>query len=235
MRQIIIDTETTGLSFQEGDRVIEIGCVEMINRRLTGNHYHQYINPEREVSEEALKVHGITDEFLHDQPKFNEISKAFYQFVEGAELIAHNAPFDISFLEFELSLSNPDWKKLSEVCEVFDTLILARKLHPGQRNSLDALTKRYRIDNFNRELHGALLDAEILAQVFLAMTGGQSGLFDELNNQVTTQQSKKKLERVVRTQGDLPIIKASDEELIHHEQFLELIKKSADGKCLWEM
>ena len=233
MRQILLDTETTGLSFQQGDRIVEIGCVEMVNRRLTGNRYHQYINPERAVGEEAVQVHGLTNEFLNDQPTFHEIAEDFYQFVEGAELIAHNAPFDINFLEFELGLSNPDWKKLSEACEIFDTLILARKLHPGQRNSLDALTKRYKIDNFNRELHGALLDAEILAQVYLVMTGGQSGLFDEVNDQSITSQSHKKTKRTLRTQGALPVIKSTDEEILQHEKFLELIKQAADGKCLW--
>lgn len=191
MRQIILDTETTGIGPEQGHRVIEIGCIELIDRKLTGNHFHVYLNPQREVDEGAFRVHGISTEFLQDKPLFQDIVTEFLQFVEGSELIIHNAPFDVGFLNSELN--HLKWNKtLEDYCQILDTLVLAREKHPGQRNSLDALCKRYEIDHFNRELHGALLDAEILAYVYLAMTGGQSSLFTEVESSLNHSKIKPK-------------------------------------------
>lgn len=175
-RQVVLDTETTGLSTADDHRIIEIGCVEVINRRITGETFHQYINPEREIDAGALEVHGISSEFLADKPKFAEISDDFMRFIDGAELIIHNAAFDVGFLDHELAKINTESRRIIDVSAVLDTLKLARDKHPGQKNNLDALCKRYDIDNSNRELHGALLDSEILADVYLAMTGGQVSL-----------------------------------------------------------
>ena len=172
MRQIVLDTETTGLDPRQGHRVIEIGALELIDRQLTGRQYHVYLNPERDIEQGALEVHGITEEFLRDKPLFAEIVDDFLEFADGAELVIHNAPFDIGFIDNELSLVNHQHASIKEVATLLDTLELARDLHPGQRNNLDALCKRYEVDNSSRTLHGALLDAEILADVFLAMTGG---------------------------------------------------------------
>ena len=174
MRQIVLDTETTGLEVSQGHRIIEIGCVALVNRRLTGNHYHQYINPDREVDQGAIEVHGITNEFLQDKPRFDSIARDFFDYVAGAELVIHNAPFDVGFLDAELQRLNADYPPLSSHCRVVDTLVMARGKHPGQRNNLDALCTRYGVDNSQRDLHGALLDAEILADVYLLMTGGQT-------------------------------------------------------------
>jgi DNA polymerase-3 subunit epsilon len=176
MRQIVLDTETTGLEISQGHRIIEIGCIELINRRVTGNHWHYYFNPEREVDAGAFEVHGISNEFLQDKPGFAELAGDFYRYVEGAELVIHNAAFDLGFLNHELSLLDAPPTPLEECCSVLDTLLLARQKHPGQKNNLDALCKRYGIDNTQRSLHGALLDARILADVYLAMTGGQTSL-----------------------------------------------------------
>src|SRR5690606_38197574 len=173
MRQIVLDTETTGLEPEQGHRIIEIGCVEIVNRRLTGNHYHQYLQPDREIDAGAVEVHGITAEFLADKPRFTDVMHDFLAFVGGAELIIHNAPFDVGFINHELRLVDVNHASLDTFCSVVDTLQMARRLHPGQKNSLDALCKRYGIDNSQRSLHGALLDAEILADVYLTMTGGQ--------------------------------------------------------------
>jgi DNA polymerase-3 subunit epsilon len=223
MRQIVLDTETTGLNFQEGHRVIEIGCVEMINRRLTGRTFHYYINPEREVEQEALQIHGIDNDFLHDKPFFADIAQEFCDFIDGAELIAHNAPFDVGFLDHELKLTKLNLGKIHNYCGVFDTLVLARQLHPGQRNSLDALTKRYNITHFNRSLHGALLDAEILAQVYLAMTGGQTTLFGEEVQSTNTCIDTFAANTSTQTNQPLIIIKADDKELIAHQEMLQLL------------
>ena len=174
MRQIVLDTETTGLDPAQGHRVIEIGCIEIENRRLTGRHFHCYLNPDREIDEGAVQVHGITSSFLADKPRFRKVAADFLQFVSEAELIIHNAPFDIGFLNCELKLAGGQYGRLEDYCSVVDTLTMARKKHPGQRNSLDALCKRYEVDNSQRDLHGALLDAEILADVYLLMTGGQT-------------------------------------------------------------
>ena len=176
MRQIVLDTETTGLEVSQGHRIIEIGCIELMNRRVTGNHWHYYINPERTVDSGAFEVHGISNEFLQDKPRFAELAEEFCSYVSGAELVIHNAPFDVGFLDNELVLLESLFAPIAENCSVLDTLLLARQKHPGQKNNLDALCRRYGIDNSNRSLHGALLDARILADVYLAMTGGQTSL-----------------------------------------------------------
>ncbi|HAU3620293.1 TPA: DNA polymerase III subunit epsilon [Legionella pneumophila] len=231
MRQVILDTETTGIGPEQGHRVIEIGCIELIDRKLTGKHFHIYLNPQREVDEGAFRVHGISTEFLQDKPLFQDIVTEFIQFVEGSELIIHNAPFDVGFLNSELK--HVKWNKtLEDYCRILDTLILAREKHPGQRNSLDALCKRYEIDHFNRELHGALLDAEILAYVYLAMTGGQSSLFTEVESSLS--QSKIKTQEIKSLSLKKPVImKANEEELMQHQSFVEFISKKS-GINHWE-
>ncbi|MFC3095826.1 DNA polymerase III subunit epsilon [Alteromonas sediminis] len=233
MRQIVLDTETTGINPKEGHRIIEIGCVELVNRRLTGNHFHVYINPQREVEQEAIEVHGITNEFLRDKPVFEHVVAEFVSFIRGAELVIHNAPFDVGFMdhEFSMSIAGKD-TVTADICSVLDTLVLARKMHPGQKNNLDALCKRYGIDNGHRELHGALLDAEILADVYLAMTGGQTKL--NLSSSSASQQQGDGTEIVRLSPRDKPlkIIRASADELQEHEKRLDIVEK-AGGKCLW--
>lgn len=230
MRQVVLDTETTGISPEEGHRIIEIGCVELSDRRLTGRHFHTYLNPARAVDEGAFRVHGISTEFLQDKPLFAEKAQEFWDFIEGAELIIHNAPFDVGFLRAELKAIS--WgMSLEESCTVFDTLVYARQAHPGQRNSLDALCKRYDIDNSNRQLHGALLDAEILAKVYLAMTGGQGSLlFDE---PVSIPQAATMLPQPPASlQSNTPVLLANAHELEAHHAFVKfLIAKS--GKDYW--
>lgn len=230
MRQIVLDTETTGIGAETGHRIIEIGCVEMIERRLTGRHFHVYLNPERPVDEGAFKVHGISDGFLKDKPLFFSVVDEFLQFIHDSELIIHNAPFDVGFLEAELK--RLQWKKkLADYCTVLDTLEFARKKHPGQRNSLDALCKRYDVDNANRQLHGALLDAEILARVYLAMTGGQKSLFQSDANTSQSFAPKEPTQHVT-LMANTNVIQASSEELEAHQEFVAfLIKKS--GVELW--
>ncbi|MFZ1343202.1 DNA polymerase III subunit epsilon [Thiothrix eikelboomii] len=232
-RQVILDTETTGLDPKEGHRIIEIGCVEMLSRRLTGNNFHFYLQPDREIDAEAIEVHGITNEFLADKPRFNQIAPELIRYLQGAELIIHNAPFDLGFLNHELSLLTEAYKTITEYCTVADTLVMARQLFPGQRNSLDALCKRYNIDNGHRSLHGALLDAEILADVYLAMTGGQVSLQlgGESDEQRGTAQQAGLIRRV-QAGTRLPVIRASEADLSAHIERLEAIKKSA-GRCLW--
>ena len=228
MRQVVLDTETTGLDPQQGHRIIEIGAVELIDRRLTGNHFHQYLNPERDIEDGALEVHGISREFLHDKPLFADIAPEFLAFIEGAELLIHNAPFDIGFLDMELSLLNSPLR-IESHARVLDTLELARDLHPGQRNSLDALCKRYEVDNSSRKLHGALLDAEILADVYLTMTGGQSDLV--LSFEASTQEAAGEAFEV----SDLPpiqILLPTEEEEALHEARLQSIREKS-GHCLW--
>ncbi|MBI3140915.1 MAG: DNA polymerase III subunit epsilon [Rhodocyclales bacterium] len=228
MRHVVLDTETTGLEFRLGDRVIEIGCVELADRKLTGQRFHRYINPEREVEAGALAVHGLSTEFLLDKPKFAETVEPFLEFVRGAELIIHNAAFDVGFLNHELALLG--LPPLDQVCAgVVDTLKLAKELHPGRRNSLDALCERYTIDNSGRTLHGALLDAELLAEVYLAMTRGQESLIIELD-----------AEPAVAADGlhsderlPLRVLRASAEELAEHERVLAEIAKESKGNCLW--
>lgn len=221
-RQIVLDTETTGISPDE-HRIIEIGCVEVLDRKITGEHYHIYINPEREVEEQAFKVHGISDEFLADKPKFIDVVDEFMAFINDSELIIHNAPFDVGFIDMELKKAG--WKKaINKYCAIVDTLVMAKKKHPGQRNSLDALCKRYDIDNTNRQLHGALLDAEILASVYLAMTGGQTTFFDHFASEPPgeTISSNQVHDKVSMTDGI--VIKASDIELAAHEEFMSMLE-----------
>ncbi len=222
-RQIVLDTETTGLNPKEGHRIIEIGCVELVNRRLTKNHFHVYINPEREVEEEALAVHGISNEFLLEKPKFAEIVEDFIGFIQGAELIIHNAPFDVGFMNHELALLDNESRRIETLCTVFDTLVFARKKHPGARNSLDALCKRYGIDNSHRDLHGALLDAEILADVYLLMTGGQASLLEE--DEVFESAGSEQIVRLPEQRPALKIVRCSEEELMRHKNYLAQLKK----------
>lgn len=234
-RQIILDTETTGLEPAAGHRIIEIGCVELIDRKLSGQSFHVYINPEREIDEGAVEVHGLSAEFLADKPRFTDIADDFLSFVEGAELIIHNAPFDVGFINHELRLLSSDSILIGERCSIVDTLVMARKKHPGQRNSLDALCKRYSIDNSQRTLHGALLDAEILAEVYLAMTGGQIALLLE------QEEDPRKLEHLPQAslalQGErppLPVITPTTAELAAHLARLEDIDKASAGQCRWK-
>ncbi len=233
MRQIVLDTETTGLSTADGHRIIEIGCVEMVNRKLTNKHFHHYICPERDVDEGALEVHGITNEFLMDKPKFAEIVNEFIEFVNDAELIIHNAPFDIGFLDYELSLLESSQETMEQHCKVLDTLILAREMHPGQKNNLDALCKRYDVNNSQRELHGALLDAEILADVYLLMTGGQADLL--FSNEEQTQQNQKVIsKRKTKQRPPLIVVQPHEDELAMHFEQLEKLDQILGGECLWK-
>lgn len=235
MRQIVLDTETTGLEVSQGHRIIEIGCVELDNRRLTGNHYHVYINPEREVDQGAIEVHGITNEFLTDKPLFAQVAADFVEFIQGAELVIHNAPFDVGFLNSELQRLEQDYPKVDESCRVIDTLVMARGKHPGQRNNLDALCQRYDVDNSQRDLHGALLDAEILADVYLAMTGGQTSLTlsDSEASEAAGQGSAERIIRLSPDRVSLPVIPANAQELEQHRQQLDAIADSSGGKVLW--
>lgn len=229
-RQVVLDTETTGINPREGHKIIEIGCVEMINRRLTQNRFHVYLNPDREIDAGAIEVHGITNEFLQDKSRFADVVNDFIAFVEGAELIIHNAPFDVGFLNHELSLLGNDNRRIEAISTVFDTLAYARKKHPGARNSLDALCKRYGIDNSHRELHGALLDAEILADVYLLMTGGQASLLDE--EETNGDAVQQVIVRLSANRPALKIIVCNDDEDAAHQKRLEKIAK-ASGDCLW--
>lgn len=233
MRQVVLDTETTGLEPQLGHRIIEIGCVELVNRKLTGRHYHQYINPEREVDQGAIEVHGITNEFLADKPRFKAIVGEFWDFIRGAELVIHNAAFDIGFMNHEFA--RLDMAPVTTECSVLDTLALARQKHPGQKNNLDALCKRYGVDNSHRDLHGALLDAEILADVYLLMTGGQTALELGSEAQTTAQQSSApvSLGVISRDRRPLRVIYAAAEELEAHQNKLRSIDKASGGNCLW--
>jgi len=234
MRQIVLDTETTGLEPADGHRVIEIGCVELVRRRLTGNNFHQYLNPDRPIDSAAVEVHGITQEFLADKPRFSDVAKDFLDYVSGAELIIHNAAFDAGFLDHELKLMHADSAPIAELCMVTDTLALAKRLHPGQRNGLDALCKRYGIDNSHRELHGALLDAEILADVYLAMTGGQTSLLlDSGIEETLTGDMGSVIRRVPPDRPALRVIAATDEELRRHRSQLQTIDRMSGGRCGW--
>ena len=233
MRQIVLDTETTGLETSQDHRIIEIGCVEVVNRKLTGRHYHQYINPQRAVDAGAFEVHGIGDEFLADKPLFSQIVDEFMAFVEGAELVIHNAPFDVGFINHELSKLNPAPSAIDSLCKITDTLVMARQKHPGQRNSLDALCKRYFVDNSQRDLHGALLDAEILADVYLAMTGGQVALMmgDSQSEQGGDGRSGG-IRRLDSNRAALPLVRPSDEELAAHNAYLDQLEQGS-ASCLW--
>jgi DNA polymerase III subunit epsilon len=236
MRQIVLDTETTGLEPEQGHRIIEIGCVELENRRATGRHFHHYIQPDREVDEGALAVHGISNEFLADKPRFEEVADEFIEFVRGSELVIHNAPFDIGFLDAELVRLDGRHPPMRELCSVTDSLVLARQMHPGQRNSLDALCKRYGINNEHRELHGALLDARILADVYLVMTGGQTSLSLAGHDVEGDGDASGKAEGIRRLSAERPrlrVIRAADDELARHEATLEAIAAANGGQRLW--
>ncbi len=247
MRQIILDTETTGLSTKQGHRIIEIGCIEMVNRRLTGREFHRFLNPDRDIDEGAEAVHGISRAQLETEPRFPEIVDEFLEFVMDAELVIHNADFDVGFLDHELKLMKHAKPQITNHCTVLDTLTLAREIHPGQRNSLDALCKRYEVDASKRDVHGALIDSELLARVYLAMTGGQSSLMlDEdvgggspATGAGAGSESGPGAAAALREQGSLPqtnydlkVIKPTDEEAAAHEAMLEKIRKS--GACVWD-
>jgi DNA polymerase-3 subunit epsilon len=232
MRQVVLDTETTGLDPSQGHRVIEIGCVEINNRKLTGKHFHCYLNPDREIDAGAMEVHGLTSHFLADKPRFHQVESEFLEFIDGAELVIHNAPFDIGFLDHELRATKTEVLNIASFCGVLDSLLLAREKHPGQRNSLDALCKRYGVDNTQRQLHGALLDAEILADVYLVMTSGQSSLLlaeDEAAG--STRRAKAKKSHTQREK--IAVVKASSDELESHRLRLEAIAESSEEGCLW--
>jgi len=230
VRQVVLDTETTGINPQLGHRIIEIGCVELIDRKLTGKRYHTYVNPERIVEEEAIGVHGITNEFLADKPLFQSIAQEFYEYIKGSELVIHNAAFDVGFINHEFNLLVSKIKPVEEYCQVLDTLAMARKKHPGQKNNLDALCRRYGIINSHRELHGALLDAEILADVYLLLSGGQSALLLDKEGGDSGPSGRR---RISSERSPLNIVRATEVEVQAHQEYLESIKKSA-GTLVWD-
>ena len=234
MRQIVLDTETTGLEISQNHRIIEIGAVELVNRKFTGKNFHRYINPEREIDEGAMAVHGISSEFLADKPTFQLIAKELFDFIDASELVIHNAPFDVGFLNHEIAKLRENLASIETRCRIFDTLAMARRLHPGQRNNLDALCKRYSVDNSQRELHGALLDAEILADVYLLMSGGQvdMNINPTFGNDRGASGAKITLSRISSDRPELCIIAVTKDEKILHDKKLENLR-SLSGKCLW--
>ncbi len=237
MRYVVLDTETTGMPVADGHRIIEIGCVELEGRNPTGRHYHVYLQPDRASDEGAIAVHGITDDFLKDKPRFKDIADEFFEFIQGSELVFHNAPFDIGFINNEFALlGQTERADIAEHCGVLDTLMLARERHPGQRNNLDALCKRYGVDNSGRELHGALLDAEILAEVYLAMTGGQTNLSlsADGSEEGTGYARASLIRRISAEREPLNVLAASAQELEAHQQFLERIKKASGIELAWD-
>ncbi|OAT25205.1 DNA polymerase III subunit epsilon [Proteus myxofaciens] len=235
-RQIVLDTETTGMNklgvHYEGHNIIEIGAVEVINRRLTGRNFHVYVKPERLVDPEAFGVHGISDEFLEDMPSFADIADEFLEYIRGAELIIHNASFDIGFMDYEFRKLNRDIPPTDTFCQITDSLAMARKLFPGKRNNLDALCDRYLIDNSKRTLHGALLDAEILADVYLSMTGGQTALAFSMEGESNNEQEQNEVQRVTRPSLGLKVLRATEQEMVEHEARLDLVEKKG-GHSLW--
>jgi len=233
MRQIVLDTETTGLEPEQGHRIIEIGCLELAHRRPTGRTFHYYLQPDREVEAGAMEVHGITNEFLADKPRFADVAQDFVEFVRDAELIIHNAPFDVGFINAELARLGEAWGRVGDYCGVVDTLAMARSMHPGQRNSLDALCKRYSIDNTQRELHGALLDSQILADVYLAMTGGQAALSLDREGEDAETLVRRTARAVRSDRAELPVVRATEQELGAHEAFLERLDGAGRDGCLW--
>lgn len=237
MRSVVLDTETTGMPVTDGHRIIEIGCVEVIGRRLTGRHYHVYLQPDREIDEGAIAVHGITNDFLTDKPRFKEVADEFFEFIKGAQLIIHNAAFDVGFINNEFALlGQQDRAELSDHCSILDTLLMARERHPGQRNSLDALCKRYGVDNSGRDLHGALLDAEILADVFLTMTGGQTNLSLAGDGAESENGGRQQATPIRRLPADRPgtlVIRASADEIAAHAARMQAIEKAAGVAPLW--
>jgi DNA polymerase III subunit epsilon len=234
MRQIVLDTETTGLEPSEGHRIIEIGCIELADRNFTGRTFQEYMNPDREVEPGALEIHNISNEFLAHKPHFREIAESFLKFVEGAELVIHNAAFDVAFINNELRLIGDPVTDIAQRCRVLDTLELARRLHPGQKNSLDALCKRYNVDNSARQYHGALLDAQILADVYLAMTGGQAALSLDASADTSASGRDPEHKHINRQGLKLRVLQASEQEREAHRLKLEAIAKSNGGKCLWQ-
>lgn len=235
MRYVVLDTETTGMPVTDGHRIIEIGCVEVIERKLTGRHYHVYLQPDREIDEGAIAVHGITNDFLQDKLRFKDIADEFFEFIDGAELVIHNAEFDLGFIsnEFEL-IGQSERAEIKRHCTVLDTLKLARDRHPGQRNTLDALCSRYDVDNSGRELHGALLDAEILADVYLAMTGGQVNLMLAGDGQVSAAGEQiSAIRRLAAERAKTPVIQPSADELQAHQAFLQRISKASGKELDW--
>ncbi|MGH8557879.1 MAG: DNA polymerase III subunit epsilon [Methylococcales bacterium] len=231
VRQIVLDTETTGLSPDENHRIIEIGCIKVLNRKITDQRFHVYLNPDRRIDQGAIEVHGISNDFLADKPRFQDVVDDFISFVSGAELIIHNAPFDVGFINHELQLAGKN-TRIDEFCSIIDTLILARKKHPGQRNSLDALCKRYEIDNSHRQLHGALLDAEFLADVYLLMTGGQTSMLEE-EPEFAQRHGAAPISLLSKNRPGLKIIQPDHSELEAHRKHLELIEQESSGNCLW--
>ena len=226
-RQIVLDTETTGLDPRQGHKIIEIGCVEMINRRLTGNNYHQFIQPDREIDEGAQAVHGISNEFLADKPRFIDVVKDFIEYIDGSELIIHNAPFDVGFIDHEFKWAGAEYGSVASYCSVIDTLVMARKMRPGKKNNLDVLCKEYEVNNAHRELHGALLDAELLAEVYLRMTGGQSALSLDSEEASDSSTGEAVVKKLSADRPPIKIIRASDEELKAHQAIVE--KMGGDG------
>ena len=231
MRQIVLDTETTGLEYKLGHRIIEIGCVELVNRRKTERYFHQYINPQREIDDGAFEVHGISNDFLSDKPTFGNIAREFIDFIRDAELIIHNAPFDIGFLNNELEQLGPEWGKVEDYCTIIDTLVMARERHPGQKNSLNALCQRYAVDNSQRELHGALLDARILMDVYLTMTGGQANLVLDTGNKKPNPAGI--TGNLDPDRARLRVILPDTEELAAHQKRLREIDEKSAGNCIW--
>lgn len=232
-RQIVLDTETTGLDPAQGHRVIEIGCIELMHRRLTDRRFHVYLQPDRAIDEEAQRVHGITNAFLADQPRFADVADEFLNFIRDAELIIHNAAFDLNFLNHELRRCGRGHITLEQFCPVADTLLMARQRHPGQRNNLDALCKRYNIDNSQRTLHGALLDAEILADLYLTMTRQQDSLFVPETVHAAEQRGKAQQAALSRNRPPLPVVRATTEERALHDSYLDMLDKSSGGPCVW--
>ncbi|MCG3758479.1 DNA polymerase III subunit epsilon [Vibrio cincinnatiensis] len=234
-RIVVLDTETTGMNFEggphyEGHRIIEIGAVEIINRKLTGRHFHVYLKPDRDIQPQAIEVHGITDEFLIDKPEYKDVHQEFLDFIKGAELVAHNAPFDVGFMDYEFGKLGSAIGKTEQYCKITDTLAMAKKIFPGKRNNLDILCERYGIDNSHRTLHGALLDAEILADVYLLMTGGQTSLQFSAGNQ-NGEQGSNTIKRVMGERKKLKVLRASADELQAHQDRLDVVEKK--GVCLW--
>ena len=237
MRQVVLDTETTGLEVVSGHRIIEIGAVEMVNRRLTGRTFHKYINPDRDIDDGAKEVHGITEAFLADKPRFADIWPELDAFLRDSELVIHNAPFDVGFLNAEIARlpegSDAKFRRVEDFCEITDSLSLARRKHPGQKNNLDALCRRYMVDNSQRDLHGALLDAEILADVFLLMTGGQAQMFSGATDQQATEAAASTESTAPINATQLQVIRARPEEVAAHQEMLDLLDQHSDGQTLW--
>jgi len=234
MRQVILDTETTGLEPEQGHRIIEIGAIEIVNRRRTGRQFHRYLCPDRDIDPGAGQVHGLTTEFLSGQPRFAEVAEELREFIRDAELVIHNAPFDVAFLdaEFQRLIPGAPGTRTADLCQILDTLAVARQLHPGQRNSLDALCKRYSVDNSHRDLHGALLDADLLLEVYLAMTGGQGALTLSEDEEAAAGHLHA-VKRAERPPGELRVVRASAEELAAHEKLLGLLDKASGGRTAW--